>query len=187
MSYNGIGLQTARGSGTNGFVQRNLSYLKNKQVQRKDISNYSQAPQQAVKAANKEILDHEKKRKVEIKCMELADELLEQGLDQEAIDEKVASMRTDLLNNLEKRDKNETKMKDWQTHQRAEAKERDNQRFGEALGIRKGYEPGSSFSGKVIQFSNGRKSVGIATKRNGPAEGHLQVLLIDHIPDLPGG
>ena len=25
--YNGIGLKTARGSGTNGFIQRNLSYI----------------------------------------------------------------------------------------------------------------------------------------------------------------
>ena len=25
--YNGVGLQTARGSGTSGYVQKNLSYL----------------------------------------------------------------------------------------------------------------------------------------------------------------
>ena len=25
--HNGVGLQTARGSGTNGFVQRNLAYV----------------------------------------------------------------------------------------------------------------------------------------------------------------
>ena len=28
MTYNGIGLQTTRGSGTNGYVQRNLSYVR---------------------------------------------------------------------------------------------------------------------------------------------------------------
>ena len=28
MSYNGIGLSTVRGSGTNGYVQRNLSALR---------------------------------------------------------------------------------------------------------------------------------------------------------------
>ena len=28
MSYNGIGLSTARGSGTNGYVQRNLSLVR---------------------------------------------------------------------------------------------------------------------------------------------------------------
>ena len=27
--YNGIGLATPRGSGTSGFIQRNLSYVKN--------------------------------------------------------------------------------------------------------------------------------------------------------------
>ena len=28
MSYNGIGLSTARGSGTNGYIQRNLSTVR---------------------------------------------------------------------------------------------------------------------------------------------------------------
>ena len=28
MSYNGIGLGTARGSGTNGYIQRNLSTIR---------------------------------------------------------------------------------------------------------------------------------------------------------------
>ncbi|KAJ3302420.1 RNA-splicing factor [Kappamyces sp. JEL0829] len=146
MSYNGVGLQTARGSGTNGFVQRNLSYLKNKTVQRKDITNYSQAPAQAVKAANKDILDHEKKRAVEIKCLELEDKLLDEGLDEAAVEARVAKLRDELLSNLDATEKVEKKMKDWQTHQLAEAKERDNRRFGEALGIKSDYKHGSSFS-----------------------------------------
>jgi serine/arginine repetitive matrix protein 2 len=61
MSYNGVGLSTARGSGTNGFVQRNLSYLKSKPLVKKDISHYTQAPEHQQKTANKEILDHERK------------------------------------------------------------------------------------------------------------------------------
>jgi hypothetical protein len=32
--YNGIGLQTPRGSGTSGYVQKNLSYIKPFQKQR---------------------------------------------------------------------------------------------------------------------------------------------------------
>jgi serine/arginine repetitive matrix protein 2 len=35
--YNGIGLRTTRGSGTNGFVQKNLSFIKPK---RQNISEY---------------------------------------------------------------------------------------------------------------------------------------------------
>ena len=34
--YNGIGLTTQRGSGTNGYVQRNLSFVQ----QKKDRINY---------------------------------------------------------------------------------------------------------------------------------------------------
>jgi len=30
--YNGIGLQTPRGSGTSGYVQRNMAYIKPQQV-----------------------------------------------------------------------------------------------------------------------------------------------------------
>lgn len=63
MSYNGVGLSTARGSGTNGFVQRNLSSIKHKPIVKKDISHYTHAPQNQIKAANKDILDHEKKVK----------------------------------------------------------------------------------------------------------------------------
>ena len=40
MSYNGVGLSTARGSGTNGYVQRNLSHIKAKPATRKDTVNY---------------------------------------------------------------------------------------------------------------------------------------------------
>ena len=30
--YNGIGLATPRGSGTSGYIQRNLTYVKNKKT-----------------------------------------------------------------------------------------------------------------------------------------------------------
>ena len=94
MSYNGIGLSTARGSGTNGYVQRNLSNVKAKPVFRKETVNYLEAPEhQLSRPPNKEILDHERKRMVEIKCLELEDELVERGLDQEEIDEKVDELR----------------------------------------------------------------------------------------------
>ncbi len=146
MSYNGVGLSTARGSGTNGYVQRNLSHVKHKPISRKDITNYSQAPEHAVKAANKDILEHERKRAIEVKCLELEDQLLEEGLDEEEIEERVNQLREQLSVKMIKTLENQQKLKEFQTHQQAEAKERDNNRFGEALGIRGDYKVGSSFS-----------------------------------------
>lgn len=79
--YNGIGLSTPRGSGTNGHVQRNWALVKPKQ---KDLT-YRTEDELAVldvasnRQPNKEILDHERKRKIELKCAEFADILEEQG------------------------------------------------------------------------------------------------------------
>lgn len=79
--YNGIGLATPRGSGTNGHVQRNWALVKPKQ---KDLA-YRTEEELAVldiasnRQPNKEILDHERKRKIELKCAEFAEILEEQG------------------------------------------------------------------------------------------------------------
>lgn len=79
--YNGIGLTTARGSGTNGFVQRNWATVR----KTKDQVNYRTEEEIAKldlatnKQPNKEILDHERKRKIEVKCAELEETLEGQG------------------------------------------------------------------------------------------------------------
>lgn len=79
--YNGIGLATPRGSGTNGYVQRNwatvrktkekVQYRTEEELEALDASNNRQP--------NQEILDHERKRKIEVKCVELEEILEEQG------------------------------------------------------------------------------------------------------------
>lgn len=79
--YNGIGLTTPRGSGTNGHVQRNWALVKPQQKEK----NYKTESELAVldaasnKQPNKDILDHERKRKIELKCAEFGEILEEQG------------------------------------------------------------------------------------------------------------
>lgn len=71
--YNGIGLQTARGSGTNGHVQRNFAFVR---VSKKDSVHYRTEEDIAKLEAstnrqpNLEILNHERKRKIEVKCVQ---------------------------------------------------------------------------------------------------------------------
>lgn len=76
--YNGIGLKTTRGSGTNGYVQRNLSNFKPREDWRSRDSNRDPDRARHVQP-DAAILAHERKRKVEVRCMELQDELEEQG------------------------------------------------------------------------------------------------------------
>ena len=79
--YNGIGLQTPRGSGTNGYVQRNLSFLRKhrERVTYNTSEDMAKLDNMLVKQPNKDILDHNKKRKIEVRCMELRDKMEEQG------------------------------------------------------------------------------------------------------------
>ena len=79
--YNGIGLETARGSGTNGFVQRNLSFIKRQKdkVDYKTEEELKKIDSQFQRGPNQEILEHEKKRKIELKCLEMSELMEEQG------------------------------------------------------------------------------------------------------------
>ena len=46
-----------------------------------------------IRGPNQGILDHEKKRKIEVKCAELEDLLVDQNLDEGEIHEKVTAYR----------------------------------------------------------------------------------------------
>lgn len=79
--YNGIGLATARGSGTNGYVQRNWAAIKKVKDQTtfKTDEELAKIDSSANRQPNQELLDHDRKRKVELKCIELEQSLEDQG------------------------------------------------------------------------------------------------------------
>ena len=83
MSYNGVGLTTARGSGTNGFVQRNFALVKHR---REDNTEIYRSKDEQLKLdlalsrrPNEDILEHERKRGIELKCVEMRDRMEAQG------------------------------------------------------------------------------------------------------------
>ncbi|CAI2376795.1 unnamed protein product [Moneuplotes crassus] len=65
--YNGVGLQTARGSGTSGYVQKSLAYAQQKRSQKNDyveqLKKMRENPLPPPKPANRAILDHEARRR----------------------------------------------------------------------------------------------------------------------------
>lgn len=109
MLYNGIGLQTPRGSGTSGFVQRNDASVKDSeyqdnakgkiyksrqlQIQEDELSKTRLEP----KEKDKLIKDHNKKREIDVKCMELRDSLEDQDVEEELIVQRVEELRAKLL------------------------------------------------------------------------------------------
>ncbi|KAK0160432.1 hypothetical protein PV328_007842 [Microctonus aethiopoides] len=143
--YNGIGLQTPRGSGTNGHVQRNWAIIR----KTKDKCEYKadERLDQLNKPPNQEILDHVRKRKVEVKCAEFADILEDQGSTSDEIKTKVAAYRELLMENdtyspIPTDEFGRTNVRE--THQVAEAQQEKNAKLRKAFGISEFFIEGSS-------------------------------------------
>src|ERR1700712_5673681 len=64
-----VGLNPPRGSGTSGYVQRNLSHLKPRD--RTAPYSLTTAPLHKQRQPDAEILEHERKRRIEVKLFEL--------------------------------------------------------------------------------------------------------------------
>merc|ERR1712168_609813 len=102
------------------------------------------------KKPNTEILDHERKRKVELRCMEMQELMEEQGYSQEEIDRKVTIFRKMLIekegssDSVIEQDENGRPMAN-ETHQIAEANQTKNKKLREAFGLSEHYVDGSSF------------------------------------------
>ena len=77
MSSN-VGLTTPRGSGTSGYVQRNLSHLKPRDNFAPYPKDYDSLKHRQRKP-DKEILDHDRLREVEVKVFDLRDKLEDEG------------------------------------------------------------------------------------------------------------
>lgn len=98
--YNGIGLQTARGSGTNGYVQTNKFFVRPKTGRVSESSRgfeNDQGTAGVTKKANKDILEHDRKRQIELKLAVLEDKLVDQGYTDAEIAEKLEVARSTLL------------------------------------------------------------------------------------------
>lgn len=76
--YNGIGLLTPRGSGTSGYVSGNQFNLRRSPQQNTGFGQkLDEGPR--VKQPNKEILDHKKKREVELRVAQEQAKLEDEG------------------------------------------------------------------------------------------------------------
>jgi hypothetical protein len=162
MSSN-VGLNTPRGSGTSGYVQRNSANLKprdnNNQPYPKDIDSIQYRQRQP----DKEILEHDRKREIEVKVFELRDKLEDDGyvhehtpcvdgrhelnvdrsVDDDEIDDQCDTLRKKLENEQSRSGPSAKGLKSHQVHELARAKIDESEKLRKALGISKDYEEGS--------------------------------------------
>ncbi|KNC85184.1 hypothetical protein SARC_02604 [Sphaeroforma arctica JP610] len=142
--YNGIGLATVRGSGTNGYVQRNFSHVnkKNRNLNEKyndDLEVAKRGERMVVKQANEEILEHERKRQIESKCLEKQMELEDDGMDDAEIEKVVNELRERLYATTK------TASAKLNTHSLAAEQQKRNEKLKGAFAIRDDFVEGSSF------------------------------------------
>lgn len=168
MSEN-VGLTTPRGSGTSGYVQRNLSHLKPRQHPyargpsglSSSKSAYDDDAHYKQRQPDAEILDHERKRGIEVQVFALRDQLEEEGkLDEDEIDERCDALRRKLSTPVptgpaadrERRGREDGAgagkgrdargLKSHQVHELAAAKIEETEKLRRALGIKEDYEEG---------------------------------------------
>uniref|UniRef100_A0A1A9X0I3 Cwf21 domain-containing protein n=1 Tax=Glossina brevipalpis TaxID=37001 RepID=A0A1A9X0I3_9MUSC len=147
--YNGIGLPTPRGSGTNGHVQRNWAFVR---PGKKDSNYRTEEDIKRLDATlnrppNREILDHDRKRKIEVKCLEFEEILEKQGCTPDEIRAKVDSYRQKLMGqgkvDVPRDEFGRVAIRE--THQIAEAQQKKNAKLREAFNISEYFVEGSSF------------------------------------------
>uniref|UniRef100_A0AC35TFW6 Cwf21 domain-containing protein n=1 Tax=Rhabditophanes sp. KR3021 TaxID=114890 RepID=A0AC35TFW6_9BILA len=102
--YNGIGLQTARGTGTSGYIQTNLAGAKfAKKPEEDNLENdIAKSEFEINREPNVELLMHERKRQIEIRCLELEDKLEDEEINEVEIMTQVSELRAKLLKEFEK-------------------------------------------------------------------------------------
>lgn len=121
MSYNGIGLKSAKGSSTSGYIQRNISDAKAEKIGESKGKHFyarrlSEKRQEKIEkqkkfadlSIDKDIVDHETKREIEVKVMEYRDKMEAEhsDMEDEEIDELVEKYRIKLHRERQKRPRN---------------------------------------------------------------------------------
>lgn len=139
--YNGIGLQTARGSGTNGYVQTNKFFVRPRNGGKPVSGGKGFADDQGTaglsKKPNKDILEHDRKRQIHLKLAVLEDELSDQGFSDAEIAERLeeARLKFEAAAGAGGSEESDAKISDTQTHQVAARKEKQMEAFRAALGL----------------------------------------------------
>ncbi|KAL8263105.1 hypothetical protein R6Q59_024454 [Mikania micrantha] len=93
--YNGTGLQSARGIGSNGYTQSNKFFVTPKTVLPGGVAG-GQGLAGISRKPNRDIVEHERKRQIQLKLVTLEDKLVDRGYTDDEIAEKINEARRNL-------------------------------------------------------------------------------------------
>jgi serine/arginine repetitive matrix protein 2 len=149
--YNGIGLTTARGSSTSGYVQKNLSFVKPEFFRQKIDQTTSGGRNNRFnndsfidknKTVNKELLEHNRKHAIESKVLELRLSLEDEGVDEDEIERQCQDLREKLSTSLIV---SSSRGKKTDSHEITLRKEQELEKLRNAFAVDDDYKPGASF------------------------------------------
>lgn len=139
----GIGLTSVRGTGTSGYVQTNKFKVRRARHEKNRKHNDDSGSTKHSKSANKDIIEHNRKREIEVQVMEYRIALEDDDVDEEKIEELVAKYRMELM----EKDTPETVQEKTkqETHEIAARKERKMENMRRALGFEDDIVEGEAF------------------------------------------
>ena len=157
--YNGIGIATPRGTGSSGHVTKNLSHVKPDFFRNKIDSNSGKLRQKQdqpgaalqVSTGNREILDHNRKREIEVRLLDFQEFLIEQGYSDAEIEEKLVCKRIELMHVCAAQSSSRSGNVHNDSHSIAIRKQSDIIRARDAFGIRDDFVSGEAFDPEIQQ------------------------------------
>jgi len=141
--YNGIGLASVRGSATNGYVQRNMSFVRKDRVRANEEFRQQEYEPPKPKKANPEILEHERKRAIELKILQFREAMEERNYSEDEIETKVAEIRKQLSSVAGAGGASGSKQ--LSSHEIAARQQKKNAAMADALGVSEHQRPGEAF------------------------------------------
>ena len=154
--YGGVGLHSAKGTGTNGYVERALGYLPKdyKPGSYGEIIRQMKAnPAQIKRKINDDIILHEEKHKIEVELYDLKEKYEnEKKYTEDEINDKINNERKRLYHLLERREADF--MDNNETHQKGKLKDAQMKIIRDALKIKKEYNLGEGFDFTLQQDDN---------------------------------
>ena len=179
--YNGIGLTTTRGSGTSGHVQANRFKQRrprqggSRRGDGRDAREREHAKGFNNRKPNEEILEHERKRKIELEVFKLRDELEERGVDEAEIEERVKALRARLERDAQQQQQASAAAASkggggrGETHAVAERKRKQMDTLARALNVRPDLREGEAFD-RELQEQRKRERIAEREQRRKEAE-----------------
>lgn len=145
--FNGVGLTTARGSGTSGYVQKSLAYYKQREKNnnyREVLNKFKENPAPERSSINEDILKHDVLYKIEAELYKLKKKY-ETKYEETEMKEFLGRKRKELEKEYSRKVIDDTDNKNINSHKYNFLIEKKNEKLKNAFGIKDSHVTGEAF------------------------------------------